>query len=119
MAASWPSSQLAPPIPQAWVTEFCFIGSASSQLLQCDLACEDAGYYTRILHPLIDCLLLLVLVAVLLHSQIENFLRQTVECGEVLIGQSKTNVPIFRVRLRVVQKHIVVFDQPRLLLRIP
>ena len=68
------------------------------QLLQCDLASEDTNYDTSILYALVDYLLLLALVAKLFHTKIENFL--CVEGGEVLIAQSKTNIPILWVKWR-------------------
>jgi hypothetical protein len=71
------------------------------------------------LDALVDYLLLFTLVAILLHSKIKNFLRQTVEGGEVFVAQSKPKVSIIGVRLRGVQKDAVVLDQPGFLLRIP
>src|SRR5215813_6938792 len=70
---------------------------SSTRLLQCNFACEDTVNNSCILHTFVDDLLLFVLVAILLHPQIKNFLCQTVERGEVLVTQPKTNVPIIRV----------------------
>src|SRR5260370_42410743 len=67
----------------------------------------------------VDLLLLLALVDILLHTEIKNFLCQAVESREVLIAEGEANVPGIWIGSRSVQEDAVVFNQPRLLLRVP
>src|SRR5579863_6417790 len=91
----------------------------SALLLQRDVAGEDTRDRSSILHALVDHLLLLALVAVLLHTEIKNFLRKPVECAEVFIAEGEADVPVIRIGFRDVEEDAVVFNQSRLLLRIP
>src|SRR5207302_1105335 len=80
------------------------------RLLQCDFACENTNYDMCILYTFVDYLLLLALIAKLLHTKIQNFLCEAVEGSEVLVAQSKSNIPILRICSRTVQEDIVVFN---------
>src|SRR6266566_3171343 len=80
------------------------------QLLQRDVACQDTSDCSRVLHTLVDHLLLLTLVAVLLHTEIKNFLCQAVEGGKVFIAEGEANVPVFWIGFCSVQEDAVVFN---------
>ena len=60
-----------------------------------------------ILYTLVDYLLLLALIAIMLHTKIQNFLCEAVEGSEVFVAQSKSNIPILRICFRTVQEDIL------------